>query len=350
VQLSVIVAIGLYASFALLDPSIIPDIRTLALIIRFAVVVPIFLMTLVLLPRLRSPHAAQLMLCAVMLVAAGGVNLMLVVSESPDANQYYAGLLLVCSASYTFLRLRFAYAATVSWIVVAVYLATVLAFDDAPAATIVTNLAFLVGINVIGMSAAYLLERQTRLAFLDRLTIDAQASSLRKALRQTQLLAEHDPLTGVYNRRTFFSSACREIEAATENAEPLALALVDIDHFKQINDRLGHAVGDQVLQQVAVAMRTSVRRGELIYRFGGEEFVILLPNINRDAVSAIAERMRSSIEVSCRALVPPILPVTASIGVAIHTGPTESVDALVERADRAMYDAKRLGRNRVVIA
>jgi diguanylate cyclase (GGDEF)-like protein len=134
---------------------------------------------------------------------------------------------------------------------------------------------------------------------------------------------------------------------AYAGARPLALVILDIDHFKQVNDTFGHAVGDAVLVRLARLMVNFRRSGDLIGRMGGEEFLIALPGLDELAAVDLCQRLRRSIETDDWAEIRPELRVTVSFGVCARTDESD-VDALVERADAAMYRAKRSGRNRVV--
>ena len=164
-----------------------------------------------------------------------------------------------------------------------------------------------------------------------------------------QKLALTDPLTGAFNRRTFLELAEKEIARTRRAKGALSLVMLDLDHFKEINDRYGHLAGDAVLKGVVTTVQTCLRKEDLLVRYGGEEFCILLPSLAIDRAKAMAERMREVVE---RAKFPHngrSLQVTVSIGVAglSNTG-SEGVETLVSRADEALYAAKKSGRNRVV--
>jgi len=157
-------------------------------------------------------------------------------------------------------------------------------------------------------------------------------------------LATHDALTGVYNRRKFNELTAVELERVRRYGEPLSFVLLDIDHFKRVNDTLGHEAGDEVLVALAEVLRDAVRAVDSVARWGGEEFVALLPQVEEGGAVELAERLRLTVRE--RALAGGV---TVSCGVAQHR-PPESADDLFARADRALYRAKEGGRDRVEVA
>jgi len=166
--------------------------------------------------------------------------------------------------------------------------------------------------------------------------------------REATLLASTDELTGIANRRAFMSQLDREISGAAEFGWPLAVAMFDVDHFKAVNDRYGHAVGDRVLQRIAERASGAVRGGDLVGRLGGEEFGILMPGASAEDAAVVAERLREAIELP-RPEDEGLPAVTVSIGIATREGQRDA-GALLSTADAALYAAKGAGRNRVRIA
>jgi two-component system, cell cycle response regulator len=163
--------------------------------------------------------------------------------------------------------------------------------------------------------------------------------------------ALHEPLTGLYNRRHFMERLSAELAASQRHGRPLSLLLVDIDHFKTVNDQHGHLAGDEALKRLAHVMQEAVRKEDVLARYGGEEFVVLARETGSGGGRALAERIRKAVE---RSPVPwngKQLTITVSIGVSTMDGHVNGVppqQRLLETADRALYQAKESGRNRVV--
>ncbi|MBO6579224.1 MAG: diguanylate cyclase [Thalassospira sp.] len=173
----------------------------------------------------------------------------------------------------------------------------------------------------------------------------AQLRRLERAFRTAR--SDVDPLTGTYNRQTMMGDLNAERERAIRTGVPTAIALVDLDHFKSVNDTYGHQAGDLVLQSVAGILQSHVRPFDKVYRYGGEEFLVCLPNADMKQCARVLERLRRVIEASPVAISDEtILPVTASIGAAPMTK-NRTTEQIIEKADKALYAAKEGGRNRV---
>lgn len=169
-------------------------------------------------------------------------------------------------------------------------------------------------------------------------------------VEQANRLATTDPLTGLMNRRAFANTLTAESARAERCGAELSVLLLDIDHFKSINDRYGHPTGDAVIAHLGATVASVVRPYDSIARWGGEEFVLLLPNADGDSAAVVAERIRQAIErTNVTAVSGETVKFTASIGVATRVR-SEAHEALIERADQAMYQAKTSGRNRVIVS
>ncbi len=172
---------------------------------------------------------------------------------------------------------------------------------------------------------------------------------LRNALtyKQAVELASRDPLTGVHNRLALHSSLTREVDLAHRQSLPLSVLVIDIDHFKAFNDEHGHAFGDDVLVAVAQTIASTVRRSDLLFRFGGEEFVVLASHTAEAGAMLLAERIRENVA-AVHSIRGRDLGVTVSVGVA-KLRDEEDAEAFFARADQALYAAKNAGRNRCTL-
>ena len=203
----------------------------------------------------------------------------------------------------------------------------------------------------IGESRVFLMLAAALIVLLILTIIYLVARSFIKELKtaETKLveMATQDFLTGLLNRRETFHRLDEELQRSRRLATPFSVLLLDLDHFKQVNDVHGHSAGDLVLQAVAAALRQGVRPYDLCCRYGGEEFLVILPETALEAAAGIAERLRHDIENLKIAVTKKTdLRITASIGAAA-IGDDETTDQLIARADEAMYTAKASGRNRV---
>ena len=206
----------------------------------------------------------------------------------------------------------------------------------------------IVGGQVIG---SVLLSRAERVDEGDKQRIResvAQASPVLANLRNLALAerrAATDSLTGLPNKRAAQETLMRMVAHASRTVSPLAAGLLDLDHFKQINDLHGHAKGDEVLAMVGAALRSTLRESDFVARYGGEEFLILLPDSGAEAAGIVAEKVRCAISEIVVADID--RPVTASLGLAVFPHDAGDLTTLIRHADRALYAAKRQGRNRV---
>lgn len=169
------------------------------------------------------------------------------------------------------------------------------------------------------------------------------------ALETLSRQATHDPLTGLFNRRYLDQILFGEIAHARQSGSLVGILMGDVDHFKQINDRYGHKAGDSVLHSVGILMKSCVRSADIVCRYGGEEFVIVMPGASESIVGKCAEEIRRKFEETAIEYESSQIQATISLGGAIFPLHGTSVDEVFVNADRAMYQAKQGGRNRVVI-
>lgn len=183
---------------------------------------------------------------------------------------------------------------------------------------------------------------------LTPLTAASIMAARNSLLREMKHLAHHDHLTGALNRAGFWSAANELLQHLTVQRYPVAICMLDIDHFKRINDRHGHEEGDNQLSGFAARVRDQLRPGDLFCRLGGEEFVAILPGLSEEQAMAVAERLRKIVaQPGEEKGAEPAVCITVSIGIASQREGPFNLDELLSRADQALYLAKHNGRNRV---
>jgi diguanylate cyclase (GGDEF)-like protein len=191
-------------------------------------------------------------------------------------------------------------------------------------------------------------DESTRKAEMARLELESEIAERRRLETDLRRLATTDGLTGVLNRSAFLAAAQREMEWARPTDQVVVLLMVDVDHFKAINDRYGHACGDLALQHLVATLRSGLREGDVLGRLGGEEFAIVLHTGSPEIAEGIAERLRSRVEAEQLTFDDRVIPMTISVGFAILRPTDQSIAQLIARADAALYHAKHSGRNRVM--
>jgi diguanylate cyclase (GGDEF)-like protein/PAS domain S-box-containing protein len=178
--------------------------------------------------------------------------------------------------------------------------------------------------------------------------IERDLSSERETAERLYRLATTDELTGLYNRRHFMELLGDALRRAQRYRHPLSLVMLDIDHFKNVNDAYGHAAGDAVLRDIAAGLRGAIRGTDILGRLGGEEFAVALPDSDLAAARILAERLRETVKESPFPIGAAMVRVTVSIGGTCLRATHDTVDDLLQRADEALYRAKTAGRDRVV--
>ncbi|HEV7913704.1 MAG TPA: GGDEF domain-containing protein, partial [Albitalea sp.] len=205
--------------------------------------------------------------------------------------------------------------------------------------TIVSTITANSSLNA-GSAIVYQVVALTFQLTLVALVVSRFVAELREASR-------YDPLTGLLNRRAFDEALDAEVQRSRRRSEPFSVLMLDADHFKDINDRDGHAAGDRALQHLGTLLAAHMRDIDRVCRYGGEEFVVLLPGTTRADAQATAERLREKVEALPPRWQERALRLTVSIGVSQWQGADDDVAALLARADAALYRAKEAGRNRV---
>ena len=265
-------------------------------------------------------------------------------------------LMVMLLGLYVFIPNRFLLATLVAVTSTLVFVWLLVQHFQPPANYILTLSLLLAAINMFGILTAHRISRLKREEYRDATTLRLANTRLSREIETRQRLeaelrelALRDHLTGISNRRHFFDLADQAFARARESGEPLALLIVDIDYFKQINDTYGHVHGDEVLKVLVQVCRAALGDVEMLARLGGEEFVMLLPNTDLNAATTRAERLRAEVQRTPVRFHETSLYFTISLGVA-QWQPEESLLILMRRADEALYAAKYNGRNRIETA
>ena len=216
-------------------------------------------------------------------------------------------------------------------------------------------IAYMVLVNAIGIATSMRLHEMRRVSWAGlreereaKRQLEDENRERRVLEVELRKLATTDPLTDVANRRHFLALATAEIERINRYHRPMAIMVMDLDHFKKVNDTLGHAAGDEALKAAVAAIKLALRQSDVLGRVGGEEFAVLLPETDRKAAMGVADRIREGVEKAEPEWDGKKFSITVSIGVAESATKGQSLDDLMAHADFAMYEAKNQGRNRVV--
>lgn len=232
--------------------------------------------------------------------------------------------------------------------------AAVLYVGISPAVTLRLGLLLLMA-NIVGYSALLRIEFLQRKQFMllneerdQNRQLQTEIAHRKSLEAQLRMVAEHDALTGVNSRGHFMSRAAALLQRSQWENAPFCLFMIDVDHFKRVNDTWGHTYGDQVLTKVAEVCQHSLRPTDIIGRFGGEEFVVALPNTDSINAQAVAERLKENVAALTFEDEMSDLRLSVTIGIAV-ANVEDDLDALITRADNMLYVGKRDGRNRVVM-
>ena len=202
----------------------------------------------------------------------------------------------------------------------------------------------------VGFANVVLLERLREANATLEARVEARTHELAEANERLEKLAAQDALTGAYNRRHFRTLAAQATSIARRQGRPVAVLMIDLDHFKGINDTHGHATGDETLRSLVHVCHATLREGDILGRYGGEEFCVLLPETDLDTAAHVAERLREAVAGLVLEGADGPFHITASIGAAAWDQADANIEPSLDRADQALYQAKKGGRNRVAVA
>ena len=275
----------------------------------------------------------------------------------PEMRAWTIGMVMIVNLSlFIFIPGRVALCAWVALAGTAGTVVTLIATGTAP--KLAPGLALLLALPaVVGFISANRLQRVQRQEFIVRTRLQqANADLTAEIARRTELQAEllrqatTDPLTGLLNRREFANRFALDLARAERDGSPLSVVLLDLDHFKKINDQFGHAAGDEVLRQVARLCLQCFRSIDSIGRLGGEEFAVLLPGASLDGAATVAQRLAQQLVATPVVFGAHTIPLSATMGVAERLPAEKTLDAILQRADQGLYAGKQAGRGRVMVA
>jgi len=348
-----IAAVLLYGAFAVSDRVMIPDAYEKAWAVRFLVVVPLLLLCTLFVYRIRHLVWREAAMSAAIIAAGVSLPWIAGLSSHPNAAHYQTGLTLIVLFGNIVVSLRFRSALTTSAVMTIIYGYALSGIHSMPPEVRFNNWLFCFAAVTISLIANFRMDQDQRRAYFARMREHERNEELSHAVELLGRLSSEDALTQVANRREFDRRLDIEWGRARRDGKPLSLVMVDVDFFKNFNDHYGHQAGDACLQQIARCLRGIPQRpADLVARFGGEEFVVLLPGTPEEDAAALAERMRTAL----LALQIPHATsrvasgVTASFGVAaMHPTGSLPPSTLIAAADAALYEAKEQGRNRVAV-
>jgi diguanylate cyclase (GGDEF)-like protein len=342
-------AAALGAAFGVLDKLVADYALKTLYSIRFGLMVPAiffgFLLSFV--PYFRQRY--HLVVIATVVVVGGSIIAMIATIVPPAADYYYAGLIMVLLFSYTFLQLRLTHATISAAILFIGYEIVAIISQSSPREAVINNTFFLFAANYGGIFACYTIERVRRDNFLQFRALQIEKMKTESVAVQLERISTRDELTNLFNRRQLERVTSDILNENEGSSSPTALLLIDLDNFKRVNDGDGHIAGDRVLMNVGRILSEGVGDAGLVFRFGGDEFVVILQGENALSGIGVARRIMDGFRVwaqqsdSAKSAL-----LGLSIGITEVVPSKDSLSSLMERADKALYRAKRLGKGRIV--
>lgn len=305
---------------------------------------------------IRKPRLVEDGRLVTLIEAALFACFILIVMVRPHALAWHATIMtIIVLAVYLFIPNRFVPVAVLNLTASLLLLALVVLFVGPPLIDLSRMILLLSLANTIGLLTAHRFQRLRRKEYALLRRAESSNRRLREEVERRRLLEDElkrlattDPLTGLANRRHFLELADQEIKRARRRGVPLAFCLLDVDDFKAINDRYGHAAGDETLRAVSEVLRTSLREVDIIGRYGGEEFTLCLPETTLQAAEEVAERVRAALADIVVKAGDARVRCTATFGLTEWQREENDSEPALHRADLALYEGKQSGRNRVV--
>ncbi|NAW33562.1 GGDEF domain-containing protein [Halomonas alimentaria] len=358
-SLALCVAALVFGMFSISDYHYLEPSLALTLLLAMRLVVTLSCLVLALVIGRLGDYNRRLWLHALPLwILATGIILIVLLRPDPESLSTQVTSLLVAITAFYLLIPNLLPVVTIASLYLSVgFLTAAVLVADIPVVVTLRITLLIVMANVVGFFALLRLERlqRTQFALLEEERVQnrqlVEEIARRKSLEaQLRMVAERDELTGLDSRRHFMARAEALLKRARHEKAPFSLFMIDVDHFKAINDTWGHGQGDRVLAALAETCRRSLRPQDVIGRFGGEEFIVALPDTHpRDALM-VAERLQQRISDLEVMEAMPGHRLTVTIGIAGFRDENADLDALIQQADQALYAGKHAGRNRVVVS
>ena len=348
-----VIAIFLYNLFLITDREMLPDVYLTAWKIRLGIVTPAMVICMAIVRWRAFVRFFDFFADFLILLTSGSIILILDLSHHPNVVHYHTGVILIVMFGNIVVRLKFWHAFGVSWLTFFLYVLTVTNITPMTPPVMINSSVVLFSAIIISLIANYQMERDLRWNYLRNLLTEIETIRLEKAKAELELLSSSDVLTGLANRRHCDVFLDTEWQMGIRYRTQLSMLFLDVDDFKAYNDHYGHQAGDICLQKIAIIIKECVHRPQdLCARYGGEEFIILLPNTSRESALQLAEKIRNNVELENipHAYSRASSHVTISIGVVSmipQAGLNQNI--LVEMADKALYNAKNLGRNQIQV-
>ncbi len=343
-------AAALGGAFGILDNLVADYAWKHLFLIRFGLLVPIILISASL--SYVRPIGARyhVILMPTIVIVGGSITAMITIIEPPASDYYYAGLIMVLFFNYAFLQLRFVHAAITGAILFVGYEIIALTSYGLGDPALINNTFFLIGANYGGIFACYSIEKDRRQNFYQLHVIRTERQMIILTKQRLEKISSEDDLTNLGNRRELQKRAVQCVGLYSLENRPTAVMVIDLDNFKRVNDVYGHVTGDNILKKTASIISGSVRSGGFIFRFGGDEFVVLLPG--RSALAGVETAW--SIMVSFRdwcetSSVARSTDLGLSIGLTEICATTDTVESMMGAGDEALYKAKRWGKGCIVV-
>lgn len=340
---AIIVGVIVYLLYGLLDVWHVPEeTRTTIWEIRLSALTVPLAVYILSYKQLFKAHR-HLLLSLVGFAAGVGLITMLAHLPMDSSSVFYPGLVLATFYTYNFIGTRFVYAFCVDIALLFGYNIVFGGFHDYPMHVLISHDFFIVSANLIGGVAGYLNEKQKRMLFIRERELDEE--------RHEHLIRSlHDPLTGLPNRELLYDRLRHALASAEREKVTHCGFFIDLDGFKEVNDRLGHEAGDEVISQIAQRLRSVVRESDTVARMGGDEFFFLAYGIRTQTEAfALANKLITSIS-SPMSGISADIPLGASVGICMFPYPGMSdISEIIKRADHAMYQAKIGGKGKYVL-